>query len=799
MGEPDMSADIVEHVRDLRVPPQGVEYVKQAMAGPSRLVSNTRYRNVTTRFASFKTGEVIQSESHTCELPFLCQLELDDDVLAVYDQPPPVFVEFPDVRGRLHRGKKTPDFLVVRRRSVEVYECKPGKALRDLILEKPDIWVRDQGAYRYLPAERPISNLGFRFIVHNADTIGPVYAANLKLLVNTRRAQVEPLRERELAKAIRVLGKRHGLTIYDLADELHRDDVSPIFASILALDLHTLIRWQLLSALDSTCVYANSELASAAETVLRTHAECDCLGSSAYSAPLALSPKAMEYTKNAIEIIRRIRSGEQRPDRKGYRLLRRISGLSEGQSILSAIAPKFHRRGSHKSLGPDIEAIISEVIDNSYSRRESSSISAAHFILQSELRRRELSPVCYETFRLRVRERSRDKLADARSGWRASNAACPPVFSEDAAIPANFAWERAHIDSTILDEAIWLACPLSKILARPTIYILVDEYSSKLLAYWVCFGDAGRQAVSCLLRDCIRRHRKLPCEIIHDLGSEFLSVFYETFNAAFVIDLKRRPRGAPRWGSHVESAFNRINKLIVHRLSGNTLNDKLGRQTTSRKRSRAHARHNLLGLLDILEDGLMSWLNNRPVGVEVASPDERFEYSAARFASIARSAPLTSEILAHTAIPGGTRLIDHARGVIFKHSRYFGPGIADPSFHGKKVHIRWEPYNPSILYARANSSWVRLTTRDFGRYEHAGHQFQLAQLYLRHDTAWSAKQARMDADAMMAAKIHQDLSIPPPSEPVRDTDAFIPSQGDIFDAARSLAVDALQLEVDHEA
>lgn len=787
-----MSSDIVEHVRDLRVPPQGVEYVKQAMAAPSRLVSNSRHLNVTTRFASFKIGEVVQSESHTCELPFLCQLELDEDVLAVYDQPPPLFVEFPDTRGRLHRGPKTPDFLVIRRRCVEIYECKPGKKLREFARTRPEIWMQNELAYRYLPAEKPASSLGFKFIVHNGDTIGPVHAANLKFFVNIFRAHVDPLRERELGRAMRLLGKHHALTLRELADELHRDDVTSIVASVLSGDLYALTRWQLLTALESTRIFATEEHALVAERLLISQAADDCLGSKNYEAPLALSPKAMEYTQNAIEIIRRIRSGERKPDRKGYRLLARARSILEGQSLLSAVAPAFHRRGARRSLDPDIEAIIGEVIANSYARGERPTISAAHHILLGELERRGMSPVSYETFRQRIRSRSRERLADARQGWRAANAVRPPVIADDAAIPANYAWERAHIDSTILDEAIWLDSPLSKVLARPTIYILVDEYSSKLLAYWVCFGNAGRQAVACLLRDCIRRHQKLPCEIIHDLGSEFLSIFYETFNAAFAIDLKRRPRGAPRWGSHVESGFNRINNLLVHRLSGNTKNDKLGRATTARKRSKAHARHDLLGLLNILENGLMTWLNSRPVGQEVATPDEMFQESALRLARVARSAPLSSEILAHTAIPAGLRRIDYARGVIFKHRRYFGSGIADPSLDGKKVQIRWEPYNSCIIYAQVSGAWVRLSTRDYGKYEHAGHTFQLAQLYLLHDTAWSSRSARTAADTMLATKIHQDL-LAPPEDPVKDLSSLTPIQADIFDSARSLDLGALKV------
>lgn len=426
-GEPDMSIDLIEHVRNLRVPPQGVDYVRQAMASPSRLVNNTRYLNVTTRFASFKMGEVIQSESHTCELPFLCQMELDNDVLAVYDQPPPLCVEFLDARGRLHRGNKTPDFLVIRRQRIDIYECKPGKVLSSYAKDKPHVWLHEENTYRYCPAEKPANDLGFTFLVHNGDDINPVLATNLKLFVNVRRANVTPLPERKLARACRVLGKKHSLTLQDLAETLRLEDVSPIIASILAGDLFALTRWQTLSTVEAAFVYPRREDVVSAEDLLVAAAECDCLSGRHYQAPLALSPKAMACTKHAIEIIRQVRSGDVAPNRRAYRLLAKLRRAMEGQSLMDVLSPAFHRRGSRKSLSPAIEEVISRVIKESYARSERPSVSAVYLILLKELDKLSLSRISYETFRQRVRERPKHQMCLDRQGVRAANAVRPPV------------------------------------------------------------------------------------------------------------------------------------------------------------------------------------------------------------------------------------------------------------------------------------------------------------------------------------------------------------------------------------
>lgn len=791
-----MSGDLIQHVQSLRVPPQGIEYVKQAMARPSRLVSNMRTLNVTTRFASFKMGEVIQSESHTCELPFLCQLELNDDVLGVYDQPPKLPVEFLDIRERRHRKNKTFDFLVIRRTKVQIVECKTATDLEKLAGEKPNVWHCENGSYRYLPGEKPANALGFEAIVHNSADIGPVLAANLKLLVITKRSQVQPLDPGKLEKAKRLLTKRCGRSIQDLADAIRLNDVSAIMASILVGDLFALPSWHHLALIDATPVYASQSDADHAGALLAAAADASPFAMRNYQAPIALSRAAEAHTRSALDLLQRFRAGEVPANRKIYRILARLRAAGDGKSLITTLAPRFFLRGAKPSLGKEIEDLITEAIDAHYSDPRHLSITASHCNLLLELKKRNLSPVCYETFRQRVKSRPKEKLALARSGIRSSHAAMPPMVVEESAIEASFAWERAHIDSTVLDEMVWLQCELSSVLARPTIYILVDEYSSKILAYWCCFANAGRQAVACLLRDCIRRHGKLPCSIMHDLGAEYLSVYNETFNATFVIDLQRRPSRAPRWGAHVESGIKRITKLIAHRLYGNTQNDKLGRAGDSGYRGAAHARHNLVTLMEILDRSIIKWLNGRPIGDEPATPDAIFKASDERFGSLARPAPLSAEILAHTAIPDGTRLISYERGIVFKHHRFYGPGIADPSLDQTKVQVRWEPYNPRILYAHVGGKWERLTARGYAATEHAGHMYQLAQLYYWHDTAWSTRKARVDADMALASQQHEALLLED-QKPVQELPQTDVSQLDAFALARSLDSNQLGKEGHH--
>lgn len=523
---------ILSHARSLRIPGPGLEYIQKACESPSRIVGGSAYLSVSTRFASPKMGQVIQSESHTSELPFVHAQELDDDVLAYLDQPPSLFVQTTDKRGRCHRSQKTPDFLVIRKASVLLYECKTHSELCRLVNERSNDWVLDEGTYRYLPAESPAAAMGLTFRVHDAGTIGQIHAANLRLLVEVKRAGVACLEETQLNKAIRLLLRHNGMTMSNLAEEIHLDSVTPLIAAILQKKLQFLMKWQLLAKPETTTLFASEYQLCLAEKVLVAAAEDDVLRNENFQIPLALSPKAYERAVSRLDRLRRIRSGEIRARRSDFRHLRKIKECHNGsESPLLVVAPAYHLRGCRKCLPDEVEQVLVEYIDV-YANKMRWSILAVCRLIRKKLREKGLSPVAYETVRQQVRRQSPASLKLSREGPRAANAAMPPVPISDRAIRSGYAWGRAHVDSTILDESIWLQCGISRILARPTFYLLVDEETNFLLAYWICFGSAGDQAVACLLRDCIRRHHLLPCSILHDQGSEYFSIYAESFTAA---------------------------------------------------------------------------------------------------------------------------------------------------------------------------------------------------------------------------------------------------------------------------
>lgn len=788
MGE----QEILAHVEQYRLPNDGIEYVRQALAAPSRIVGCTRFLSVGARFASQKLGQVIQAESHTSELPFIHLQELDDQVVACLDQPPPLHVESVDKRGRIHRTKKTPDFLVIRRQGVYLYECKTRGDLERFLQDGSGNWVHDEDGYHYLPCEKAAAALGIPFRVHDAGTICPIHASNLGMLVNVQRARVPPMEERVLKKAMRLLIQNHGMSISTLATELELDSITPILAGILHKQLYAPIRWQLLSKSESAVVYATENYLKTAEEALSIAASINCLREENYLAPIALSKSALDRAIENTKRIQSIRSGEIKPNRSDYRHLKTLKLCeARGDSPLLALAPKYHLRGSAEGLPEAIEKIVGEVIRTLYASSLRPRVTAVHRLILVRLAEMRLSPISYETVRQRIINFSRVSLAQSREGYRSANAIMPPIPVISRAIPADRAWQKAHVDSTVLDEKIWLALDLGGVLSRPTIYLLVDEGTSYILAYWICFGNAGDQAVACLFRDCLRRHQKLPNMIVHDRGSEYFSIYAENFTASTGIDLLRRPRGAPRWGSHVEAAFNRINQLVIHQLPGNTQNDRLGRSSMKEMRSAVHARLDLYTFTEILEESLMGWLNNRPLEGRLTSPREEFEHSERQFAGLVKEFVLNPELLANTAIPAQKlRRIDHAHGIKYRCRRYIGPGIKCPSLHGKKVPIRWEPYDPNIIYAQVKGAWERLTCRGYVEHENVDLSHKFVEIHMRANISGAAKAIRQSVDHVMAVKLNEKLATSVPPAPHKIDRTSRQPSGDLFAQARNRILDS---------
>jgi len=100
--------------------------------------------------------------------------------------------------------------------------------------------------------------------------------------------------------------------------------------------------------------------------------------------------------------------------------------------------------------------------------------------------------------------------------------------------------------------------------------ILIDAFSRRILASYLSFDPPSYRSCMMVLRDCVRRHSRLPQVVVVDGGREFESTYFETLLARYECTKKTRPPAKARFGSVVERLFGTCNTQFVHNLRGNT-------------------------------------------------------------------------------------------------------------------------------------------------------------------------------------------------------------------------------------
>jgi transposase InsO family protein len=242
---------------------------------PSRLVGGGK-KNVSGRYPSRKMGVTIQFESHTVELPFIYQLEYDDEVLEFYDQPPPFKIGYRAESGRNLGIYITPDFFVIRTDGFEWVECKTEENWRKLAEEKPNRYVRGEDhRWRSPPAEQYANPLGGGFRLWSSSEIDWTLQRNLEFLQDYYR-DVEnnenPVSDSSLRTLLSLVSVQPGISIASLlqhAEEVTADDIYHLVADgTIYIDLNS----EALVETDNCLVFPDTTTAAAYNSLLVSRA-----------------------------------------------------------------------------------------------------------------------------------------------------------------------------------------------------------------------------------------------------------------------------------------------------------------------------------------------------------------------------------------------------------------------------------------------------------------------------------------------------------------------------------------------
>lgn len=240
---------------------------------------------------------------------------------------------------------------------------------------------------------------------------------------------------------------------------------------------------------------------------------------------------------------------------------------------------------------------------------------------------------------------------------------------------------------------------------------LSDAFSRRVLSIWLTFDPPSYRSCMMALRECVRRHARLPQILVVDGGREFESVYFETLLARYECARKTRPGAQPRFGSVCERLFGTAGTQFLHNLAGNTQIMRNVRQVTKSVEPKTQA----LWTLGRLSNWLNEWAgeiydttSHPSLG---RSPREAFAQGLLQTGRRPqRLIAYDEEFLMWTrpTTRKGTAMVMPGRGIKIHHLLYWCEAFRNPQVERTRVAVRYDPYDAGRAWACVNHRWFEL-------------------------------------------------------------------------------------------
>jgi putative transposase len=424
------------------------------------------------------------------------------------------------------------------------------------------------------------------------------------------------------------------------------------------------------------------------------------------------------------DLVKRHMSGERLPvSERTLRFWTALyrEGREEHGSGYLGLLPRVGLRGNRTSRLPrETKALVEEFISKDYETLKQKSKLSSWALLKAKCEERNLTAPTYKTFCIQTRQRPVFEQTMKRKGSRAAYAHAPLYLElhQTTTRHGDRPFEIGHIDHTELD--IELVCSVTgRNLGRPWMTILVDAFSRRGLALYLTFDPPSYRACMMILRECVRRHGRLPQIIVIDGGAEFQSTYFETLLARYECIKKARPPAKARFGSVCERLFGTTNTQFVHNLRGNTQITRNVRQVTKSVNPKELAAWTLGDLHDRASEYLYEVYDMIDHPALGQSPREAFRAGLEIGGSRAqRMIPYDQEFLIATlpTTPKGTALVAVGRGVKINQIYYWSDRFLEPGIENESVPVRYDPFDLGTAYAYVRKQWVACRSQHFGAF-----------------------------------------------------------------------------------
>lgn len=704
-----------------------IEYINQTrLSEPARAVGINARTNIVAAEVSMKMGCTITSESHA-ERSIATQFEFDPEILEYWEQPPAIEVLKADKRGSRRRRSYTADFLVLSSTGPVVKEVKTLEEVEKAVESEPQSWAKTDSGFDFIPAREAYQLLyGLRFEVIVVTRRDQIIAENIRILLASRDV---PLYEPTLGLKIdSLLVNRPLWRLDELLNELELREFTALIQMIdigrLSFDMASAS----LSDPDRCYVAGNSALIIGDShneiRELTTIKEADDFQQ--------VDTSQMPSSKIAEKVLKRlarIESGEKSSSVRRWKK-QIYEGKEKGLTPFQALIDADKNISGRKSkLHPSVKTFLDDFIENTSltMRTESSQQIYFEYCIQANDIHPKAAPVSTQTFYSRLKQIAPELTGEAKGGKRMAMAMAPPSDPKERYLAPRLPWMKASVDHCQVKISLVVYEDQENIyVARPWLSVMIDVATSEVLAFSISFQPPSRRSCAKLIRECVRRHGKLPREILTDHGSDFISVYFRSLLAHCRVTHSLRPAGNPRAGAESEGFFGVYRKEWLSQRPGYAMSLKTLRAIDGKKSPDKYA---VLTIEDLYQElsAYIQWRSSKPIGTASKASALVYQERLRLFPFIPISQEYDHDFVLATSVESREYKIDFQRGIHIKELHYNCPQLRVLQGVKSKAEVRIDPENPFVVYVRINGKWHGAQATDYNHYIGQGLAYRIAE------------------------------------------------------------------------
>lgn len=398
----------------------------------------------------------------------------------------------------------------------------------------------------------------------------------------------------------------------------------------------------------------------------------------------------------------------QRALRK-WRRLAQEGEVKYGNEFVGLI-PSTHKRGNRTRRVDEVALqIMHDIINTEVKHPSAPGNTNAWSLVVAKCKTAGVLAPSKKTFATEIRRLCNpEELKKAREGEKAGYDLETPFLSIHRETPRHGTrpFGIAHIDHTQLDLQM-VNEETGMEMGKPWLTVMIDAFTRMILGWIITFDAPSYRSCMLVVRDCARRHGRIPSMLIVDHGPEFGSIYLDQLIAFLRIHKMQRPASQPRFGNVVERFFGLNNTEFIHSLHGNNKALQAPRRMSPTHDPRNLAVWNLRAFNEAFEAFLKEVYHASEIPSLGISPMKALEIGLMQSGARAHCLINYDRDFIIATMPTtkkGTSTIQKNCSFKANYIEYYAPALA--KHIGQKLPVRYNPFDISRAYIQTDKGWI---------------------------------------------------------------------------------------------